>query len=165
MGEALGSVRASTAKVSPWRPLVMNILVPFRTYSSAVLGGRKSNGLDVAASIGFGERQPAPHGPPRHGGEKGRLLSLSAEVGDDVGHDVVGADYAADTHPPLGDLLENHGEGGIVEPHPSPLFRNGDAKEAHPLHLLDKIERHYVFLIVLVSYGKHIAVARSRAPY
>ena len=50
-------------------------------------------------------------------------------MGEDVGHDVVGANGAADAHEALAELLENHGEGGVIQTHAAVLFRHGDAEQ------------------------------------
>ena len=123
----------------------------------AVLGCVEGEGLHIAASVRFSESKPAPHLATGHGRQESRFLLLGAEVRDDVGHDVMGANDSADTHPALGNLLENHGEGGVVQPHPSPFFGDSDAKEAHSLHLFDEIEGHDVLLVVFIGDGQNVA--------
>ena len=73
------------------------------------------------------------------GGEAGQpplLLLLGAEAGDDRRRDGVRVEDAGHAHPSVRDLLDHPDVGEEVEPEAAVLLGDGDAEQAHRLHLL-----------------------------
>ena len=50
----------------------------------------------------------------------------------------MGAQHAGNAHPTLGEFLEDHREGGVVETQAAVLLRHGDAEQPQFRHLLDE---------------------------
>ena len=78
-------------------------------------------------------------------------------MGEHVGQDVVGAQRAGEGHVPLADLLEDHGEGGVVEAHAAVLFGHVDAEQPELLHLVDELVGNGVVGVVVGGGGLDLA--------
>ena len=128
MSEASGLVRASRQKASPGLGVGDEHLGAVDDVLLAVLDGAGLQGAHVAAAARLGEGQAAAHLPAGETRQEPVPLLLGAVVGEHVGQDVVGAQRAGERHVALADLLEDHGEGGVVQPHAAVFFGHVDAE-------------------------------------
>ena len=123
----------------------------------AVLDGAGLQRADVAAAARLGEGQAAAHLPAGQARQELVPLLLGAVVGEHVGQDVVGAQRAGERHVAFADLLEDHGEGGVVQPHAAVLFRHVDAEQPQLLHLVDELVGDGVVGVVVGGGRLHLA--------
>ena len=79
----------------------------------------------VGAATGLGQGQPPPFLARRQVWKKAVLLLFGAVVGEHVGEDVVGTDGPTYAHEALAELLEDGGEGGVVQAQSTVFLGNG----------------------------------------
>ena len=127
-------------------------LGPVNDVFLAVLGGRRLQVGHVGAASRLRERQPAALASRGQVRQEPLLLLFGAVMGQSVGQDVMRADGSAQAHQPHAQFLEDAGEGGVVQPQPAVLLRNGDSEQPQLFHLVDQVVRHAV---VAVQFGGH----------
>ena len=71
--------------------------------------------------------------------------------------DRVGTDRAGDAEPASGQLLEDHGVGGVIQAQAAILLGNSDPEQAHLSHLIHQCRWIRVIAIVLCRYGPHVS--------
>src|SRR6185503_14552139 len=89
-----------------------------------VTGRGHRNGLNVTAGLTFREGQPSALLTACEGRKKTPLLLVCSVNLQNVGHDEVGIEDSAQTHPAATDLFDHHGVCAEVQTQAAIFFRN-----------------------------------------